>query len=109
MAKPVAAASTPSHNDGRDRFRFAVTVRMRFVRRTRGKFQPAPNHDRARDIEDGFNSIGNERVSISKNTCGRFDECKRDVDHHADEREARASLQIAGGNVRCRMLRRSHR
>jgi hypothetical protein len=84
------------------RLGLAVAIRMSFVGRSRRKTQSAPNHDRAGDIKRGFYSVGDQSVGISENTGGNFDDRESNIDHHADEREARPSLQIMGGSVRMR-------
>src|SRR6267378_1216279 len=89
------------------RFGFAVTVRMSCVRRPRGKAQPAPDHDRAGNIQRRFDSVRDQSVSIPENAAGYFDDGKGDVHHQPNQREARAGLQIARG--RLRMRRRIHR
>ena len=92
-----------SNDDSGERFRFAVAIRMSGIRWTRGKSQPAPYHDRARGIERGFDAIGDKRVSISKNAGRNFDKRECNIDGKPDEREPRAGLQIARGNVTVRM------
>jgi hypothetical protein len=72
---------------------------MSGIGRTRGESQPAPDNDRARGVEGGFDTISNERVSISKNTGRDFDEGKGYIDGEADESQAGAGLQIACRSV----------
>ena len=70
---------------------------------TRGKSQPAPNHNRTCRVESRLDSVGNQRVGISENAGGDFDECECDIHGEADEREADAGLVIARGGVNDRM------
>ena len=80
---------------------------MGFIRRTRGKLQSAPNDKRTGNIERRFDSIGDQDVSVAEETAENFRGGKNEIDQHANERNARARLQIAGRIGRCRM-RRSH-
>ncbi len=58
-------------HDGRgDRLRFSVAVGMRCVRRARGEFQSAPNHDRTADVESRFDSVRDQDIGISENAGG---------------------------------------
>ena len=56
------------HEAGRERLRFSVTVRMRPVRRARREFQAAPDHNRARNIERGLDSIRDQDIGITEQT-----------------------------------------
>ena len=91
------------NNHGGERFRFAMAIRMGGIRWTRGKSQPAPNDDRTRGVERGFDTISDERVGISKNAGRDFDECKRHIDREPDQSQSGAGLQIARGSVTGRM------
>jgi len=99
----------PHRHDGRgDRFGLPVAIRMRLIRRSRRKPQPAPDDSGAADIERRLDPVRDERVSIPENAGGNLRECEHDVNRHAEERDARAALQIAGRIVRCRMGRGRH-
>lgn len=94
----------PKGDDDRSqRFRLAMTIRMRGIGGTRGKSQPAPNHNRTRRVESRLDSVGDQRIGIPENAGGDFDECECDIHGEADEREADAGLVIARGGVTDRM------
>src|ERR1700736_3980028 len=97
---------TARHKNCGQRFGFTVAVRMGLVRRSRRKSQPPPDDDRTCDIERGFDSIRDERVSVPENTTADFDDGEGDVHHQTNQRETRAGLQIGRG--RLRMRRRIH-
>jgi hypothetical protein len=90
-------------DNSRERFRLAVALRMGGIGWTRGKSQSAPNDDRTCGVEGGFDTISDERVSISKNAGRDFDECKYDVDREPDQSQSGAGLQIARSSVTGRM------
>ena len=54
---------------------FPVSVGMGSIRRTGRNFQPAPDDKRARNIEPGFNAIGDEDIGVTEhateNLCDR--------------------------------------
>ena len=91
------------HNRRRQRLGFSMSVGMRFVRRSRGKLETAPDHDRSRDIKRGFYSIGDQDVRITEEARGNFRGGKDHVHQHPDERDPRAALHIAGRIVRDRL------
>jgi len=76
---------------------------MSGIGRTRGESQAAPDNDRARGVEGGFDAISDERVSISKNTGRDFDDGKGYIDSEADQSQAGAGLQIARRGASGRM------
>ena len=92
------------NNDGCDRLRFSVAVRMRFVGRTCREFQASPNDQRAGDIEGGFDAVGDEDVCVANETAENFRGCENQVYDHTEQSDARASLQIARGGFACRMI-----
>src|SRR5436309_12299218 len=77
------------------------------VRRPRRETQTTPDDNRTGDIERRFHSIRDESVGISENATADFDDGKGDVHDQANQRQARAGLQITRG--RLRMRRRIHR
>jgi hypothetical protein len=95
------------HDHRRDRFRFAVSVGMRFIRRTGREFQSAPNHERASDIEARLDAVGDQDVGVAEQTAENFRRGEKQVHEHAEKRGARPGLQIVRGSLR--MQRRSHR
>src|SRR5258708_5574320 len=54
------------NNRGRNRLRAPVSIGMGSLRRAGGNFQPAPNDKRVRDVEPGFNAIGNENIGVTE-------------------------------------------
>ena len=94
------------NNCRRDRLGFAVTVGMRFIRRTSREFQSAPNDERARDVERGLDAIGDQDVGVAEQAAENFRRGENQVHDHAEKRDARTGLQIVDGSVRIR--RRGH-
>ena len=82
------------HNRRSDRFGLAVSVGMRFIRWPRRKFQSAPNHERASDIESGLDSVGDQDVGVAERTAENFRCGENQVHEHAEKRDARTGLQI---------------
>jgi hypothetical protein len=91
------------NDNSSERFRLTVAIGMGGIGWTRGKSQPAPNDDRTRTVEGGFDPIRDERVSISKNAGRDLDECKRHIDREPDQSQPGAGLQIARSSATGRM------
>ncbi len=96
------------HDRGRDRLGFAVAIRMRLVWRTRGDFQSAPDHDRAAHVQRGLDPVGDQNVGVAENARDNLGAGQDHVNDQTEQCDARAGLQIAGRNVRCRMQRERH-
>src|SRR6516162_4070970 len=88
------------HEDRGERFRFAVTIRMRRVRRPRGKSEPTPNNDRTSNIKRRFNSVGDQGIGVSKNSAENLDDGERDVHDQTEQGESRAGLQTNRSRLR---------
>src|SRR6476619_7591627 len=61
------------NGDGSDWFGFAVTVRMRYIRRSRRHGQSAANHDRSAYVQCRLDSISDQDVSVADNAGDDFD------------------------------------
>ena len=73
-------------------------------RGTRGKSQPAPNHNRTRRVESRLDSVGDQRAqAFPKTPAVILMNANATFTARADEREADAGLVIARGGVTDRM------
>ena len=110
IGKPKGGGQNPDRNDNCGNwFGFAVAIRMRRIRRSRGEFQTTPDDGRPGNIGGGLNSIGDEHVGVAKHAGHDFDRGQDNIEGETQERNARTRSQIAHGNVRCRVQRRGHR
>ena len=84
-----------------------MTIGMGLVGRAGGKFQPAPNHGRAPDIERRFDPVRDQDVGMTERARHNLGRGQDDIRDHPEEGDARARSEIAGRSVRGRM--RGHR
>ena len=80
---------------------------MGFIRRPGGKFQPAPDDGRARDVERRLDPVRDQDIGMTEGAGEDFRGRENDVGGHPDESDAGAGLEIAGRSVRVRV--RGHR
>jgi hypothetical protein len=69
-----SSKNTKGNDSSREWLRFAMTIRMTGIGRSRRISQPAPDYDRARRVECRFDSISDESVGIPENADGDLDE-----------------------------------
>jgi hypothetical protein len=93
---------------------------MGSIRRPGRNFQPAPDDKRTRDVEPGFNAIGNQDIGVTEHAAQNLCHRENRIHDHTEERDPRARLpgrrshparrpvrlQIVCGGVR--MLGRGH-
>ena len=76
------------HDQGRQRLRLPVAVRMVLVRRLCRIAQPEPYDERGDHIRTRLDRVRHERVGAAENPGGRLDEHEQTVDPDADQRGA---------------------
>ena len=99
---------TKGNDNGGDGLSFAVTVGVRRVRRPRGQLEPSPDDHRPGNVERRFNPVCDEHVGIAEEARQNFGGGHEKINDQAEKSHARAGLQIAGSDVRCRIQRRGH-
>src|SRR5947209_12514444 len=78
------------------------------VRRPRRHLEAAPDNRRSSDIEGGLDPVGDEHVGIPEQPGHNLGGGDDEIDGQSEQGHTRTALQIAGGNVRCRVQRRGH-
>ena len=70
------------HDKRGDRLRFPVAVGMVLVRRLGGELEPAPDHERAADVEHRLHPVRDQRIGVPEHPGGDLDQRQRRIDEH---------------------------
>ena len=97
-----------SLQDLQTRFGLTVTVGMAGIRRASRYFEPAPDNDGTGDVEGRLDPISDQDIRVAEKAGENFGGGHHEINDQPKQGDARAGLQIAGNNVRCRVQRRCH-
>ena len=61
-----------------------MTIRVVFIRWTFSIFETKKNQKRRKNVCRGFNSISNQGIRMTKDTCQTFDQCKCNISKDAE-------------------------
>ena len=94
----------------RDRFSFAVTIRMLPICRGRGDHQAAPNHDGTENVRQRFHCVGHEGIRVAEEAGGQFRHRQHRINCQTDKGGAQTALEpfirhariVSGGQKSCK-------
>ncbi len=81
-----------AHHRGRDRVRLAMPVGMILIRRLDGQPQPVVDDRRTDDIQERFDSVGQQGKGMPNQPGQAFDQRQRQVDDDAEQGGAQAAF-----------------